>query len=226
MIDRRTFFAASGALGLGAAVALAQEPKPMKRLAVVTTLWSYQSHAWHMAERFLHGYPREGKWHRPPIEVVSAYVDQRPEGDLSRQAGGGVRLHDLPDRRRGAAVRRRQAGRRCGAAHRRARRLSRSTRSARSSTRGTSSSSRSPRSSARTAGRRRSSTTSTCRGSSSGPRRWSTRRRRLNFPFLAGSSLPVTWRMPAIDLPYGAEVEEIVCVAIGGSTSTTSTPWK
>ena len=31
----------------------------------------------------------------------------------------------------------------------------------------------------------------------------------MNFPFLAGSSLPVTWRMPAIDLPYGAEVEEI-----------------
>src|SRR5262249_50399933 len=26
----------------------------------------------------------------------------------------------------------------------------------------------------------------------------------LKFPFLAGSSLPVTWRMPAIDMPYGA----------------------
>ena len=38
----------------------------------------------------------------------------------------------------------------------------------------------------------------------------------MNFPLLAGSSLPVTWRMPAIDLPYGAEVEEIVCVAFGG----------
>ena len=31
----------------------------------------------------------------------------------------------------------------------------------------------------------------------------------MKFPFLAGSSLPVTWRMPAIDLPYGAEVEEM-----------------
>src|SRR6476660_1054095 len=28
--------------------------------------------------------------------------------------------------------------------------------------------------------------------------------RALGFPFLAGSSLPVTWRMPAVDLPYGA----------------------
>jgi len=39
--------------------------------------------------------------------------------------------------------------------------------------------------------------------------------RELKFPFLAGSSLPVTWRMPAIDLPWEAEVEEIVGVAFG-----------
>jgi hypothetical protein len=39
--------------------------------------------------------------------------------------------------------------------------------------------------------------------------------RKMKFPFLAGSSLPNTWRMPAIDLPHGAEVEEIVCVAYG-----------
>jgi hypothetical protein len=43
--------------------------------------------------------------------------------------------------------------------------------------------------------------------------------RELKFPFLAGSSLPVTWRMPAIDLPYGAEVEEMLCVAMGGVDS-------
>ena len=39
--------------------------------------------------------------------------------------------------------------------------------------------------------------------------------RAMNFPLLAGSSLPMTWRMPAIDLPYGAEIEEIVGVAFG-----------
>ena len=43
--------------------------------------------------------------------------------------------------------------------------------------------------------------------------------RKLDFPFLAGSSLPVTWRMPAIDLPYGAEVEEVMCVAMGSVDS-------
>jgi hypothetical protein len=39
--------------------------------------------------------------------------------------------------------------------------------------------------------------------------------RQMGFGFLAGSSLPVTWRMPAVDMPYGAEVEEALCVAIG-----------
>jgi hypothetical protein len=39
--------------------------------------------------------------------------------------------------------------------------------------------------------------------------------RKLDFAFLAGSSLPLTWRMPALDLPYGAEVDEIVCLAFG-----------
>ena len=29
-------------------------------------------------------YPLNGKWHRPEIDVVSPYVDQRTEGDLSR----------------------------------------------------------------------------------------------------------------------------------------------
>lgn len=41
--------------------------------------------------------------------------------------------------------------------------------------------------------------------------------RRLDFPFLAGSSLPVTRRMPAIDMPYDARLKESVCVAYGGA---------
>nr|WP_201723932.1 hypothetical protein [Rhodopirellula sp. SM50] len=43
--------------------------------------------------------------------------------------------------------------------------------------------------------------------------------RRLGFPFLAGSSLPVTRRLPAIDMPYGAALKESVCVAYGGIDS-------
>jgi hypothetical protein len=43
--------------------------------------------------------------------------------------------------------------------------------------------------------------------------------KRLNFPFLAGSSLPVTRRLPAIDLPHGVPLAESVCVAYGGMDS-------
>jgi hypothetical protein len=43
--------------------------------------------------------------------------------------------------------------------------------------------------------------------------------RELKFPFLAGSSLPVTWRMPSIEMPYGADVEEMLCVGYGGVDS-------
>ncbi len=38
---------------------------------------------------------------------------------------------------------------------------------------------------------------------------------RLRFPLLAGSSLPVTWRLPDVDIPLGAEVEEAVMVGVG-----------
>lgn len=70
---------------VAASSARADEPgKPRLKLAVVTTEWRYVSHAWHMAERFLHGYPVDGHWHKPPIDVVSAYVDQFPKNDLSR----------------------------------------------------------------------------------------------------------------------------------------------
>ena len=35
---------------------------------------------------------------------------------------------------------------------------------------------------------------------------------RLKFPMLAGSSLPVTWRLPDIDIPFGAQIQEAVMV--------------
>jgi hypothetical protein len=43
--------------------------------------------------------------------------------------------------------------------------------------------------------------------------------RTLGFPMMAGSSLPVTWRMPAVDVPQGAPVTEVVCVGYGGLDS-------
>jgi len=43
--------------------------------------------------------------------------------------------------------------------------------------------------------------------------------KRLGFAFLAGSSLPVTRRFPAIDLPHGVPLKESVCAGYGGVDS-------
>jgi len=43
--------------------------------------------------------------------------------------------------------------------------------------------------------------------------------RRLDFAFYAGSSLPVTWRLPSMDLPFNVPLQESVCVAYGGVDS-------
>lgn len=59
-------------------------PKPpVKRIAVIATIYRYLSHAQHFADRFMVGYPYEGRWHRPDTQVVSLFVDQTPEGDQS-----------------------------------------------------------------------------------------------------------------------------------------------
>jgi hypothetical protein len=39
---------------------------------------------------------------------------------------------------------------------------------------------------------------------------------RLKFPLMGGSSMPVTWRLPDVDIPFGARVQEAVMVGVGG----------
>ena len=59
--------------------------QPRLKLALITTIWGWRNHANHMGERFLNGYPLDGKWHRPPMDVAGVFVAQRPEGDLTQQ---------------------------------------------------------------------------------------------------------------------------------------------
>ena len=41
----------------------------------------------------------------------------------------------------------------------------------------------------------------------------------LNFAFMAGSSLPVTWRTPSLEMPINSEIDEAVGVCYGGVDS-------
>jgi hypothetical protein len=59
----------------------------MQRVAIITTIYRYLSHAQHIGDRFLLGYPRAGDWHKPDVKVVALYVDQKPTGDLSAERG-------------------------------------------------------------------------------------------------------------------------------------------
>jgi len=55
----------------------------MKRVAVISTIYVHLKHTQHFIDRLLVGYAYEGEWIRPDVKVVSLYVDQRPEGDQS-----------------------------------------------------------------------------------------------------------------------------------------------
>src|SRR5262245_26380178 len=64
----------------------ARADKPRRRLAVVTTAYHYLSHAYHICGRFLHGYLRNGRMHYPDWAIAGMFVDQvTRKDDLSRE---------------------------------------------------------------------------------------------------------------------------------------------
>ena len=55
------------------------------KIAAITTVFHKYSHTQHIVDRFLEGYGWEGRHHIPPMDLVSLYVDQVKENDLSRE---------------------------------------------------------------------------------------------------------------------------------------------
>jgi hypothetical protein len=214
MLTRRAFLQAAAAGIGGASLAAEAQRAARKKLAVVTTEWRYRSHAWHMAERFLAGYPRQGRWHRPPLDVVSAYVDQTPKNDLSRDRAKEFGFTIYPTIAEAL---------RCG-----------TSKLAVDAVLLIGEHGNYP---INKIGQKqypryeffkqiaevfeKDGRTAPVFNDKHLSWKWEWAKemvetaRRMKFPFLAGSSLPVTWRMPAIDLPYGAEVEEALGVAMG-----------
>ena len=219
MITRRSFVNTVGAGLVGSSVAAADQPETRRRkLAVITTEWRERSHAWHMAERFLHGYPIAGKWHRPPFEVVSAYVDQTPRNDLSRQRAQEFGFRIYPTiaetlRRGGAALAvdavliigehgnypLNKYGQKQYPRYEFFRQVVEVF--------------------------RKDGRTTPVFNDKHLSWNWDWAKemvdtaRTMNFALHAGSSLPVTWRMPSIDLPHGADIDEALCVAMGNVDS-------
>ena len=73
-------------------------PEPAKRrLAIITSVFYYLSHSYHIGQRFLTGYLRNGRMHYPDWSVASMHVDQpKHPSDLSRDWSRdfGFSLHD------------------------------------------------------------------------------------------------------------------------------------
>jgi hypothetical protein len=189
-----------------------------KLAAVVTTYFKY-SHAQHIVDRFLDGYGWNGAHHYPPMDLVSLYVDQVGQNDLSRERArrhptmkicpsiaealtlGGSKLAvdgvvlvaehgNYPRNKKGQTQYPRYEF------FEEIVKVFRST-------------------------------------GHSAPvfndkhlswnwdwaRQMFDTSRGLRFDFMAGSSLPVTWRTPSVEMPLGSRVNEALCVCYGGVDS-------
>jgi len=98
--SRRKFLASAAALAVASqAKAPAAEPLSLssgfrarppqpsidgrKPIGVVTTVYRPLSHSFHIAGRFLSGYTRDGSFHIPEHYVRAVYTEQTPENDLT-----------------------------------------------------------------------------------------------------------------------------------------------
>ena len=219
MLNRREFCQVLGAGALSAPYLFASAADaPRKKLAMVCTHWIMQSHAQHMGDRFLTGYPLQGKWHHPPLDVVSLYVDQKHERDQSADRAkeygftiyptiaealcrGGDKIAvdavltigehgNYPNNElRQKLYPRYEFFKQVTDVFRRSGRAVPVFNDKHLS------------------------------WNYAWAQEMVAISKELKFPFLAGSSLPVTWRMPSVDLPYDAPVDEALVIGYGGLDS-------
>jgi hypothetical protein len=217
-IDRRSFLTAAVAVPVAGPLAIARQTTPSKRIAFLGTEVRQHSHAQHFLDRHAMGYTWGGRWQKPRFDIASIYIDQFPKGDLAKQRIAKYGLKQTPTIEEALTL-------------------------------GTSKlavdgvviigehgdypvnakgQKRYPRyewfqkvvrvleqtgKSVPVFNDKHLSTD------------WDecvkmvADAKRLGFAFLAGSSLPVTWRMPSIDMPWGVPLEESVCVCYGGVDS-------
>jgi hypothetical protein len=220
MLTRRTFLAASGAglASLAQPVLAATPASRRKKMAIVTTEWRYRSHGWHMGERFLAGYPVRGQWHHPELEVVSAYVDQRPDNDLSRDRAAEFGFKIYPTIAEAL---------RCGGeklAVDAVLVIGEHGKYAKNEL-GQTQYPRYQFFQQIVEVFKRDGRTTPVFNDKHLSWKWEWARemvetaREMKFPLLAGSSLPLTWRMPAIEMPEDAKVEEVLGIAHGAVDS-------
>ncbi len=213
-LSRRSFLATTAALAAGTGAAAA----PRKRIALIGTMVRRLSHAQHFLDRLLLGYAWQGGWRTPDVDLVALYIDQFPNGDLARTT---ARKHHVPIYPTIAEALtcgtsklavdgvviigehgqypRNEKGQTLYPRYRFFKQVIEVFEA-------------SGRSVPVFNDKHLSTNWNECVEMVEDSRR-------LGFPFLAGSSLPVTWRLPAVDVPFGAPLVESVCVGYGGVDS-------
>jgi hypothetical protein len=219
MFTRRTFLAGATTLAAGALGFPARAAQPArKKVAFLGTEVRLHSHAQHFLDRMTLGYAWGGAWQLPRVEVASVFIDQFPEGDLAR---GRVKRHGLklyPTIAEALTLGgeklavdgvviiaehgnypQNEKGQRLYPRYEWFKEVVKVFEA-------------SGRSVPVFNDKHLSTTWPRCQEMVEDSRR-------LGFAFLAGSSLPVTWRLPSVDVPHGAPLVESVCVCYGGVDS-------
>jgi hypothetical protein len=193
-------------------------PTRPKLAAIVTTYFKY-SHAQHIVDRFLDGYGWNGAYHMPPMDLVSLYVDQVGDNDLSRERGKrhpSLKLcSSIAEALTLGASKLAVDGVVIVGEHGRYPR----------NEKGQTEYPRYQFFTQMVKVFRDSSRSVPVFSDKHLSWNWDWARemydtsRRMGFPFMAGSSLPVTWRTPQVEMPLGARISEAMCVAYGGVDS-------
>lgn len=75
--------ASTAPLAAWTASSAAQNPSPkLPRVATINSIYRLRSHAYHIAGRFIHGYTINGLHHQPPFQLVRMFNHQQPPDDL------------------------------------------------------------------------------------------------------------------------------------------------
>ena len=59
-----------------------EAPAKLPRVAAINSIYRLKSHAYHIAGRFIHGYTINGLHHQPPFRLVRMFDQQQPDDDL------------------------------------------------------------------------------------------------------------------------------------------------
>jgi hypothetical protein len=221
-MSRREAIGSLAAGGVTAAAAIAGEsPLAARRpqIAAVTTVYRKTSHGQGIIDRFLEGYGWQGRHYKPTVDIVSLYVDQKPRGDLSQErTSRHPKLKVYPT----IAEALTRGGRTLAVdgvmvigEHGRYPR----------NERGQTQYPRYEFFQQVVEVFRKSARVVPVFNDKHLSWKWDWARsmvdtaHAMGFPLMAGSSLPITWRIPSIDVPWGADLDEAVCVGYGGVDS-------